>query len=167
MSDDSPDAQLATPGSYSEPPRGHRLPDATRLGPVRLRIADLARSLAYYQSVLGMRVEDRDASRATLTPQDDARVLVELHQRSGAAPARRQGRLGLYHFALLLPERAALGRFVRHLTELGIRAGAADHLVSEALYLYKAATCWRAIHGARPSVSGWPGARGHGPASEV
>jgi catechol 2,3-dioxygenase len=47
----------------------------------------------------------------------------------------RRGRLGLYHFAILLPDRSALGRFLRHLGELGERAGMADHLVSEALYL--------------------------------
>jgi catechol 2,3-dioxygenase len=55
--------------------------------------------------------------------------------RRGAAPAPQQGRLGLYHFAILLPDRAALGRFVAHLAEIGARAGASDHLVSEAIYL--------------------------------
>ena len=50
-------------------------------------------------------------------------------------PAGRRGRLGLYHFAILLPDRASLGRFVRHLASLGAHAGAGDHLVSEALYL--------------------------------
>src|SRR5207249_8971083 len=52
-----------------------------------------------------------------------------------ARPAPHGGRLGLYHFAILLPDRASLGRFVRHLGEIGERAGAADHLVSESLYL--------------------------------
>ena len=46
-----------------------------------------------------------------------------------------RGAFGLYHFALLLPDRASLGRFVTHLAALGVGAGAADHLVSEALYL--------------------------------
>jgi catechol 2,3-dioxygenase len=46
-----------------------------------------------------------------------------------------RSRLGLFHFAILLPDRAALGRFILHLAAQGIRAGAADHLVSEALYL--------------------------------
>ena len=61
--------------------------------------------------------------------------LVELHERAGARPAPRRGRLGLYHFAILLPDRPSLGRFVAHLGEIDARAGAADHLVSEALYL--------------------------------
>jgi catechol 2,3-dioxygenase len=46
-----------------------------------------------------------------------------------------RGRLGLYHVAILLPDRPSLGRFVRHLGEIGARAGAGDHLVSEAFYL--------------------------------
>ena len=56
---------------------------------------------------------------------------------SGRARVRCRGAglLGLYHFAILLPDRQALGRFVTHLAEVGAHAGSADHLVSEALYL--------------------------------
>ena len=128
-------AQPATPGSYGEAPSGYRLPEGTRLGRVRLQIADLARSLAFYEETLGMRALRRDGSIAVLGPQRDDTPLVELHERPGARPAPRRGRLGLYHFAILLPDRAALGRFVRHLGEIGERVGAADHLVSESLYL--------------------------------
>jgi len=129
-------AQPATPGSYGEAPRGgHRLPDATRLGPVRLQVSDLARSLDFYEGVLGLRALAREANRATLAPHGQDRALVELHERAGARPAPSRGRLGLYHFAILLPDRPALGRFVRHVAELGVRVGAGDHLVSEATYL--------------------------------
>jgi len=62
-------------------------------------------------------------------------VLIELREQAGARPAPRRGVLGLYHFAILLPDRAALGRFVTHLAAVGERAGASNHLVSEALYL--------------------------------
>ncbi|HLL82231.1 MAG TPA: VOC family protein [Longimicrobium sp.] len=127
-------AQPATPGSYGETPRGRRLPDSTGLGPVRLQIADLERSLAFYQSVLGLHVVERDGPRAALAAHD-GRVLVELNERPGARPAGRGGRLGLYHFAILLPDRASLGRLVRHMAESGVRAGAGDHLVSEAFYI--------------------------------
>jgi catechol 2,3-dioxygenase len=129
-------AEPATPGSYGEAPRGFRLPEATRLGAVRLQIADLARSLAYYQDVLGLRVVQRGATDAVLAAHGDDRPLVELHERAGARPAAQRGRLGLYHFAILLPDRPSLGRFVRHLAETGARAGAGDHLVSEAFYLH-------------------------------
>jgi catechol 2,3-dioxygenase len=129
------DAQPATPGSYGEPPRGHRLPDGTRLGGVRLQVADLTRSLAYYRDVLGLRIVRQDAADAVLAAHGDDRPLVTLHEHRGAQPMLQRGRLGLYHFAILLPDRASLGRFVRHLAETGVRAGAGDHLVSEAFYL--------------------------------
>ena len=125
----------ATPGSYGLAPSGARLPDATRLGPVRLQVADLDRSLAFYGSTLGMRLLHRDGGDAALAAHGDERPLVELRSRSGAAPAGSPARLGLYHFALLLPDRAALGALVRHLGDVGARFGAADHLVSEAFYL--------------------------------
>lgn len=65
----------------------------------------------------------------------DPAPLLELRERSGASPVPPGGRLGLFHYAILLPDRAALGRFASHLARLGVRAGAADHRVSEALYL--------------------------------
>lgn len=125
----------ATPGSYGEPPRGYRLPEGTRLGRVRLQVSDLARSVAYYETVLGLRVLEDGGDSAELAPQGDDRVLLELQERPGTRPVARRALLGLYHFAILLPDRAALGRFVRHLADIGMRAGAADHLVSEAFYL--------------------------------
>jgi catechol 2,3-dioxygenase len=60
---------------------------------------------------------------------------VELHEHTGARPVPRRGALGLYHFAILLPDRASLGRFLAHIARLGIRPGTADHDVSEAVYL--------------------------------
>jgi catechol 2,3-dioxygenase len=65
----------------------------------------------------------------------DRLPFLELRERSGASPVSRGGRPGLYHYAILLPDRAALGRFASHLARLGVRAGGADHRVSEALYL--------------------------------
>ncbi|HKE92090.1 MAG TPA: VOC family protein, partial [Gemmatimonadales bacterium] len=73
--------------------------------------------------------------KAILGDQAGERPLIELRERAGATPVPRRGRLGLYHFAILLPDRAHLGRLLRHLAELGERAGMSDHLVSEALYL--------------------------------
>jgi len=124
----------ATPGSYGELPKGERLPDATQLGAVRLQIADLDRSIDFYTRVLGFAVLERGEGRAKLGVQDEARVLIELNERRGAQPARR-GLLGLYHFAILLPDRASLGRLALHLIENGVQPGAGDHLVSEAFYL--------------------------------
>ena len=60
---------------------------------------------------------------------------MELQTRVGVKPSRR-GAFGLFHFAILLPNRAALGRFAAHIASLSIRVGMADHLVSESLYLW-------------------------------
>jgi catechol 2,3-dioxygenase len=114
---------------------GFRLPEATRVGSVHLQVSDLDRSLDYYTRVLGLRIAAREGRTATLAPQDDLRVLIELRENPGAPPAAPRGRLGLFHFALLLPTRADLGRLLRHLVEAGIHPGASDHHVSEALYL--------------------------------
>lgn len=131
----APGPQPAVPGTYGEAPNGFRLPDATRIGRVKLQVADLARSLAFYEGTLGLSVLYRNSTRAELGPHGDGPVLVELHERSGARPVPRRARLGLYHFAILLPDRANLGRFMEHLGKIGAHAGSADHLVSEALYL--------------------------------
>ena len=125
----------ATPGSYGEAPRGFRLPAHTTLGPVRLRVADLERSRSFYESVLGMRVLREKDGAAELGAQGDDRVLIELNEKPGVSPAVQRGRLGLYHFAILLPNRGSLGRFIAHAGRLGVRLGSADHLVSEAVYL--------------------------------
>lgn len=116
-------------------PRQYRLPDQTRLGKVRLQVADLDRSLRFYERVLGLRVISRSAEKVTLGPHDDDREIVELRRFAGARRVPDRGLLGLYHFAILLPDRAALGRFIAHLAEIGERAGMSDHAVSEAVYL--------------------------------
>jgi len=127
-------AAPATPGSYGLPPSGFRLPAGTRLGPVRLQVADLDRSLDYYERMLGLERLDREDSWARLGSPPGA-ALVELVERRGALPAPTRGRTGLFHVAYLLPDRPSLGRFARHLAETGVRPGAADHLVSESFYL--------------------------------
>jgi catechol 2,3-dioxygenase len=71
----------------------------------------------------------------SLGPNGEDREIVHLHQLSSARPVPRRGLLGLYHFAILLPNRAALGRFLAHLAEIGHYAGMSDHFVSEAVYL--------------------------------
>jgi catechol 2,3-dioxygenase len=112
-----------------------RLPDAAHVGGVQLQVSDLRESLDYYQEVLGLRPLDITDSSAALGANGDERPLVALQSRPGVSRARR-GAFGLFHFALLLPHRAALGRFAAHLKSLDVRVGMSDHLVSEALYLW-------------------------------
>lgn len=123
------------PRSYGIAPPAFRLPDAAHVGRVDLQVSDLHRSIAYYEQVLGLQVYTATNETATMGPHDDHHPLVWLQTGSGVMPARR-GAFGLYHFAILLPERAALGRFATHLAALGVRVGMADHLVSESLYLW-------------------------------
>ena len=116
-------------------PPGFRLPDDTHIDSVMLQVADLDRSIAYYKGILGMHVLRRSDDRAELGSEHDNRALIKLVQNPDAQPVPRRGLLGLYHFAILLPDRASLGRFVAHLGEIGAYAGMSDHLVSEAVYL--------------------------------
>ena len=148
MFDDS--GEPATPGSYGEAPHGYRLPPATRLGPVRLQVANLDRSLAYYEGALGLSVHAQDSSRIVLGVHGDTRALVELHANAAARAMRPRARLGLYHFAILLPDRASLGRFVRHAAAQDLRMGAGDHLVSEAFYLTDPDGLGIEVYAARP-----------------
>ncbi len=115
-------------------PVGYRLPEQARVGRVRLQVSDLSRSITYYTDVIGFAVSTRENGAAVLATADGT-PLIELHEQKGIRPVSRHGRLGLYHFAILLPDRQALGRFVAHLAAVGAYAGSADHLVSEALYL--------------------------------
>mgnify|MGYP001315101858 FL=1 len=116
-------------------PPAYRLPVATRVGAVRLQVVDLDRSIEYYTSVIGLNVLSSASATAVLGVAKAADPLVELQCPAGVRPTARRGRFGLYHFAILLPDRAALGRFTAHLAASQVRFGMADHLVSEALYL--------------------------------
>ncbi len=105
------------------------LPLDAHIGQITLVVRDLARSRAFYEDVLGFAAHD-----GKLSP-PGGRVLIELQERRDAVPKPRRS-AGLYHFAILVPSRAALGRSLRRLAEKQWPlSGAADHLVSEALYL--------------------------------
>ena len=108
------------------------IPADTRLGAVHLTVADLARSVDYYEREIGLAVREREDGRAALgTGGDDVLVLVE---EPGAKPA--DGFSGLYHFALLVPDRVDLARWLMHAARDQVQlVGMSDHFVSEALYL--------------------------------
>ena len=108
------------------------LGDETTVGAVHLTVSDLGRSLDYYRAVIGLEVVRRDGQAAALGV--DGRELLVLVEEPGAAPA--SGHTGLYHFALLLPERVDLARWLAHAARDQVAlTGASDHFVSEALYL--------------------------------
>jgi catechol 2,3-dioxygenase len=129
----------------------YRLPQRSRVGSVRLQVSDLARSTAYYRDVIGFVVRQMDSRTATLHAQDDPTHLLELFAKPGTHPIVRGQVLGLYHFAILLASRAALGSFVAHLVNRGEPFGAADHLVSEATYLWDPDGLGIEVYADRPS----------------
>jgi len=126
---------MTSPATYGIAAPEYRLPAETTLGTVHLQIADLTRSMAYYRDVIGLRVLSATLDSAVLGAHDDPHAIIALHELKGAAPVPGRGRLGLFHVAILLPDRASLGRFLGHLAARGEQPGMSDHLVSEAIYL--------------------------------
>ena len=111
------------------------LPPDTRLGHVRLRVRDLDNALDFYQLILGLRVIERDGDVASLSASGAPPALLVLEGRPDALP-RPYRSTGLYHFAILLPDRRALAQALLRLARRRWPLqGASDHLVSEALYL--------------------------------
>jgi len=123
------------------------------MGAVHLTVADLDRSLAYYGNVLGLSVRSRESGLASLgTPSRELLVLVE---EPGATPA--PGRTGLFHFALLVPERVDLARWLAHAVRAETPlAGLSDHFVCEAIYLADPDRHGIEIYWDRPRAS-WEG----------
>jgi catechol 2,3-dioxygenase len=104
----------------------------THMGTVHLTVADLGRSIRYYDEQIGLEVVSHDDGVATLG--SGGHGLLVLTELPGAPPSR--GHTGLYHFALLVPERDDLARWLAHAARDRVSlVGLSDHFVSEALYL--------------------------------
>lgn len=109
-----------------------RIDAGAAIGAVHLTISDLGQSVRFYQSHVGLVVQRHDERSAALGA--GGRDLLVLSQCETAPRVR--GTTGLYHFAILVPSRADLARSLRRLVETEtVLQGAADHGVSEALYL--------------------------------
>ncbi|MGN6190333.1 MAG: VOC family protein [Conexibacter sp.] len=111
------------------------------LGPLRLAVADAAGVAAFYERAIGLRrLPDEDDGVVRLGAgggdgDGDGPALVELISDPGATPRARRS-CGLFHLALLVPDRASLAQALHRVARAGRRLdGASDHLVSEALYL--------------------------------
>ena len=102
------------------------------MGAVHLTVSDLARSMDYYERVVGLQVHGRENAHARLGAGGED--LLVLYGEPGAEPAPRN--TGLFHFALLLPSRHDLARWLAHAANTQVRLeGLSDHIVSEAIYL--------------------------------
>ncbi|HVL64900.1 MAG TPA: VOC family protein [Actinomycetota bacterium] len=107
------------------------------IGHVHLKVSDLERSVAFYTDVLGFELQTTYGSDAAFLSAGGYHHHLGLNtwHSKGASPAPARAP-GLYHFAVLYPDRASLAAAVRRVLEHGWPLdGAADHLVSEAIYL--------------------------------
>jgi catechol 2,3-dioxygenase len=121
--------------SIGIPAPSYRLPDTAHVGRVRLAVSNLQRSIRFYSDVIGLALlRNRKVPRNWESRQMGGVCYWSLRRFPVYGPLGRRSRLGLYQVALLLPSRAALGSFMQHVSRLGIPFGAADHMVSEALY---------------------------------
>lgn len=105
----------------------------TFVAEVNVNVENLERSLTFYQEIIGFQILERTDRKAKLTA-DGKTTLLSLEQPENVISKQPQT-TGLYHFALLLPERSDLGKVLQHFIQLNVPLGASDHYVSEALYL--------------------------------
>jgi catechol 2,3-dioxygenase len=113
------------------------IPAGTRIGHVHLKVADLERALGFYCGVLGFELMQRFGDAAAFVSAGGYHHHIGLNtweSAGGPPPAART--TGLYHLAIVYPARADLARALQRLVDAGVSLdGAADHGVSEALYL--------------------------------
>lgn len=111
--------------------------DHAKIGHVHLRVSDLDRAVAFYRDILGFEVTQRYGDQAAFLSAGGYHHHIGLNtwqSRGGSAPP--EGHTGLYHAAFLYPDRASLGAVIKRVVAAGIPLdGAADHGVSEAVYL--------------------------------
>ena len=127
------------------------------IGHVHLKVADLERSLAFYCGVLGFELKARYGTQAAFLAAGSYHHHIGLNTwESSGGPPPAPGTTGLFHAAIVYPSRALLGNALKRLFNAGIRLdGAADHGVSEALYLRDPDQNGLELYWDRPMVE-WP-----------
>lgn len=133
------------------------IPPEVKVGHVHLRVADLDRALAFYCGVLGFEVMQRMGKAAAFISAGGYHHHVGLNtwESEGGAPPPH-GSTGLYHVAFLYPTRRSLAGALRRVLEAGLSLdGAADHGVSEALYLRDPDANGVELYWDRPNTA-WP-----------
>ena len=104
-----------------------------KINKVALKVKDIDKMTDFYKKILGMKVRKQEKELTELGTDRDTLLILKTNKEINY---RKPETANLYHIAYLLPERTDLAVFLKHITDMGIRgAGAADHLVSEAIYL--------------------------------
>ncbi|WP_135503999.1 VOC family protein [Roseovarius aestuariivivens] len=135
----------------------HPVHPAVTIGHVHLKVADLDRAIAFYQDVLGFELQQKYGSRAAFLSAGGYHHHIGLNtwESQGGTPPP-PGHTGLYHTAFLYPDRTQLADALRRVVEAGIEIdGAADHGVSEAIYLTDPDGNGVELYRDRPSTE-WP-----------
>jgi catechol 2,3-dioxygenase len=146
------------------PPNPKPIDPRVGIGHVHLKVADLERALAFYVGVLGFELRQRFGTQAAFVAAGGYHHHLGLNtwESTGGQPPP-PGTTGLYHAAILYPTRAALADALRRLLAAGVELdGAADHGVSEALYLRDPDGNGLELYRDRPREQ-WP----HTPAGEL
>jgi catechol 2,3-dioxygenase len=138
-------------------PKASAIHPEVRIGHVHLKVADLERALNFYCGVLGFELQQRFGSQAAFISAGGYHHHIGLNtweSKGGSPPA--PGTTGLYHAAILYPTRASLADALRRLLTANVELdGAADHGVSEALYLRDPDGNGLELYRDRPTVE-WP-----------
>ncbi|WP_078547704.1 VOC family protein [Litchfieldia alkalitelluris] len=120
---------------------------------VAIKVENIEKSLKFYQEMIGFQVLEQSSHQVILTVKNSNTPILTIEQPETVVP-KEQRRTGLYHFAILLPDRVSLAMVLRHLLENRYPLqGASDHLVSEALYLADPDGNGIEIYVDRPSTS--------------
>lgn len=128
---------MSAAAETTSPTTPYRAASGTRIGHVHLKVADLDRALAFWRDIIGLDVQQRMGNKAVFLSVDGYHHHIALNtwESAGGSPPPF-GSTGLYHVALLLPDRKALAGALKRLIEADWPLeGASDHGVSEALYL--------------------------------
>lgn len=103
------------------------------VGRVHLKVEDIEQSIQFYEQIIGLKVLEKTDHKAALTA--DGKTELIILEQPKLVEGKTRTETGLYHLALLMPQRSDLANVVRHFINHDVRFGSADHLVSEALYL--------------------------------
>jgi catechol 2,3-dioxygenase len=145
------------PDTLPQPTAAGTIHPEARIGHVHLKVADLDRALAFWRDVIGLEVQEIWAGQAAFLSAGGYHHHIALNTwESAGGPPPPRGTTGLYHVALVYPDRRALAEALLRVVQAGVPLeGASDHGVSEAIYLRDPDGNGVELYRDRPRVE-WP-----------